>query len=311
MKQNNFRLHLRGFRLHCDGKSTPCAPFRFMTARSTLIAGLLLVSACTTASLHELRRTTPQGDAFQTALAQEYLAFAESEAKQYDWRSSKIFADKGIKAAYGQSVAPETVEAWDIEQPFIADLVTAREQLMGVLTTENAASQPVVTARAQFFYDCWLEQQEEAWQEDDIASCREGFYRSVKTLIGVPEAEPETEAEAMVFSSAYIVFFDWDKYVLTAEAQAIVQTAAADLLATREENYEVILNGHADSSGSAEYNLKLSQKRAEAVKAALVARGLVADRIQYYAFGESDPRIATPKGKREPANRRVEIFFNQ
>lgn len=281
-----------------------------MTRRSSLIATLLLVSACTTASLHELRQATPQGTPFQTALAQEYLAFAESEMRQYDWGSSKLFADKGLKAAYGQDVPPETVEAWDIPEAAVGELVTARDQLAGVLTPENATAQPVLTARAQFFYDCWLEQQEEAWQEDDIASCREGFYRSVKTLIGVPAPEP-VEAEPMVFSSAYIVFFEWDKYVLTAEATGIVDTAARDLLASGEENYEVVLNGHADRSGSAEYNLKLSQKRAEAVKAALVERGVKADAIQYYAFGESDPRIPTADKQREPANRRVEIFFNQ
>lgn len=282
-----------------------------MNRRSALIASLLLISACTTASLHELRQAKPQGNAFQTALAQEYLAFSESEAKQYDWGSSKHFADKGLKAAYGQDVAPETVDAWDIEAGFVADLTTARDQLTAVLSPENTTAQPQLAARAQFFYDCWLEQQEEAWQEDDITSCREGFYRSVKALMGVPAPAPEPEATPLIFSSSYIVFFEWDKYTLTADAMGIVNTAAQDLLNSGEENYEVILNGHADSSGSAEYNLKLSQKRAEAVKAALVEHGIKAESIQYFAFGESDPRIPTPDKKREPANRRVEIFFNQ
>lgn len=280
-----------------------------MTRRSALIASLLLVSACTTASLHELRQAAPQGNAFQSALAQEYLAFAESEAAQYDWGSSRHFADKGLKAAYGQDVAPETVEAWDIGQPFVADLAKARENLVAALHPENIATRPELSARAQFFYDCWLEQQEEAWQEDDIASCREGFYRSVKALLGVPEPEPM--AEPLIFSSSYIVFFEWDRYVLTPDAAHVVDTAAADLIASGEEHYEVILNGHADRSGPVEYNLRLSQKRAEAVKARLVEHGVQADRIQYYAFGETDPRIPTQDRTREPANRRVEIFFNQ
>lgn len=282
-----------------------------LRAPFTLAASLFLVTACTTASLEELRRTTPTGDAYQAALAKEYLAFSESEAKQYDWGVSKHFADKGLKAAYGQSVPPELVGAWDIEPQYRAQLDAARTDLMAVLTEENMLAKPVLAARAQFFFDCWLEQQEEAWQEDDITSCREGFYRSVRALMDVPEPAPEPVVEPMIFSSSYIVFFEWDKYVLTADAISVVNTVAEDLTASGEQNYEVILNGHADRSGSAEYNLKLSKKRAEAVKAALIERGVAAERIQYYAFGESDNRIPTSDATREQANRRVEIFFNQ
>lgn len=280
---------------------------RFVTATS-----LLLITACTTASLEELRRTEPTGDAYLGALSQEYLAFAESEAKQYDWGSSKHFADKGLMAVYGQDVAPEDPAAWGIDDAFMPQLSAAREQLIGVLTPENRSSQPLVSARALFFYDCWVEQQEEAWQEDDIASCREGFYRSVKTLAGAPVAEPEPmDLTPLIFSSSYIVFFEWDKYVLTEEAKAILDTVSTDLKASGEDVYEVILHGHADRSGNVDYNLRLSQKRAEAVKAGLIERGIPEEYIRYYAFGETDNRIPTQDKKREGANRRVEIFFNQ
>ncbi|MCH2547970.1 MAG: OmpA family protein, partial [Alphaproteobacteria bacterium] len=287
-----------------------------ITPRLSLIASLCLLTACTTASLEELRRTTPTGDAFQAALAQEYLAFSESEARQYDWSSSKRFADKGLKSAYGQPVAPENIAAWKIGGAFVNELSNAREQLMGVLTPELTTAYPQLTARAQFFYDCWLEQQEEAWQEDDITSCREGFYRSVKTLLATMEPEPQAEPMAepvapMIFSSSYIVFFEWNKFVLTTDAIGIINTVADDLKTSQEEKYEVILNGHADRSGTPEYNLQLSKKRAEAVKAALIERGIPAERIQYYAFGETDNRIPTKDNIREHANRRVEIFFNQ
>jgi OOP family OmpA-OmpF porin len=293
-------------------------------AGSLLFASVLLVTACTTASLHELRQTTLTGDPFQVALAKEYLAFAESEAKQYDWASSKHFADKGLKAAYKQQVEPEPVEAWDIGEQHVAQLTTARQQLLSAMTPEKIVENPQLAARAQFFFDCWLEQQQEAWQEDDIASCREGFYRSVRAMMAVPEEPeeepaieakpapvPQTPLASPIFSSSYIVFFEFDKYVLTPEAISIVNTVANDLKASNEQEYEVILNGHADRAGSPEYNLRLSQRRAEAVKAALVERGIPANRIQYFAFGETDPRIPTPDNKREKANRRVEIFFNQ
>jgi OmpA-OmpF porin, OOP family len=310
-----FHLHREGFRVHCCENTTPYRPPHNMNSRQKPVALLCLlailggVSACTTGSLQQLRRTTPTGNAFNAALSQLYLAFSESEAKQYDWWNSKYFAEKGLKAVYGHDTQPENLADWDIDAPFLPELTTAREELMKVLTPEHTEAQPDVAAHAQFFYDCWVEQQQEAWQEDDITSCREGFYRSVKTLIGTPE--PVVEVEPMIFSSSYIVFFAWNQALLSAEAIGVIDTVASDLLAAPDDNYEVILNGHADSSGNAEYNLKLSQKRAEAVKAALVQRGIAAERIQYYAFGESDPRIPTADGVRERANRRVEIFFNQ
>lgn len=274
-------------------------------------ASLFLLAACARPSLEELRRATPSGDPFQTALAKEYLAFAESEARQYDWGSSKRFADKGLKAAYGQNVAPEEIAAWDIDEPFIPELTSAREQLLSVLSPAYMNAHPATVARAQFFFDCWVEQQHEAWQEDDIASCREGFYRSVRVLKGAPVAEEPEDTTPLIFSTSYIVFFEWNKYVLTPDAITVIDTVAEDLQTSKEEDYEVVLNGHADRSGAPEYNLKLSQKRAEAVKNALVERGIPAQRIRYYAFGETDNRIPTTDKVKEQANRRVEIFFNQ
>lgn len=277
-----------------------------------MAASLLLVTACTTASLEELRRTTPSGDPFHAALSQEYLAFAESEATQYDWGSSKHFADKGLAAAYGRDVAPEDPAEWGIEEQYMSALLGARDQLLSVMTPDTVNAQPATAARAMFFYDCWVEQQEEAWQVDDITSCREGFYRAVRTLAGAPEPEPEPEdLTPLIFSSSYILFFNFDEYVLTPEAEGILDTVADDLKTSGEEVYEVILNGHADRSGNVEYNLRLSQKRAEAAKAGLITRGIPEDYIRYYAFGETDNRIPTPDAKTERANRRVEIFFNQ
>lgn len=266
------------------------------------------VAACTTASLQELRQATPKGSPFQIALAREYLGFSESEAKQYDWGSSKYFADKGLQAAYGQDTTPEEAVKWGVEAAFLEELNKARAELIAILTPETITAKPDLSARAQFFYDCWVEQQDEGWQVEDITSCKQGFYKSLNELQGTPVVAEEEDA--MDFASSYILFFDWAKAELKPDALTVIDTVATDLKAGSQD-YEVVLNGHADRSGSTEYNLKLSQKRAEATKGALVERGIPAERIRYYAFGETDNRIPTKDGQREPANRRVEIFFNQ
>ncbi|MDF3025525.1 MAG: OmpA/MotB domain protein, partial [Alphaproteobacteria bacterium] len=65
--------------------------------------------------------------------------------------------------------------------------------------------------------------------------------------------------------------------------------------------------GHTDSSGSTNYNEKLSVKRANAVRDGLIARGLSAEMVRVESRGESDLLVKTADNVREPANRRAQI----
>ncbi|MDB2415526.1 OmpA family protein, partial [Rickettsiales bacterium] len=78
-----------------------------------------------------------------------------------------------------------------------------------------------------------------------------------------------------------------------------------------EEEYSIILNGYADRMGAEDYNLKLSKRRAMAVKKALVAAGLDADSIMVFAFGEFEGRLATKDGISSRENRLVEIVIER
>ncbi len=66
---------------------------------------------------------------------------------------------------------------------------------------------------------------------------------------------------------------------------------------------------YADASGPTASNLKLSRLRAEAVRAALIARGVPKRQIIVGAFGESRPLLETEDGSPEAQNRRVEVCF--
>jgi len=70
-----------------------------------------------------------------------------------------------------------------------------------------------------------------------------------------------------------------------------------------------MLAGHADKSGSASYNVGLSQRRNEAVRAYLGSRGISDGVFSREAFGESRPRVVTADCFREPQNRRVEVMY--
>lgn len=102
------------------------------------------------------------------------------------------------------------------------------------------------------------------------------------------------------------VNFAFDSYALDAKAQGILDEAAVVL---KEKNVNVTLEGWTDSIGTDAYNKKLSQNRANAVKAYLVEQGVPASKLTAVGMGKSFKYDnATEEGRY--LNRRVEILFN-
>lgn len=75
----------------------------------------------------------------------------------------------------------------------------------------------------------------------------------------------------------------------------------------KAKNWTLEIQGHTDDKGSDEFNLKLSQNRADAVKNYLVSKGIVADTITAKGFGESVPLVANDNDANREKNRRVEF----
>ena len=119
-----------------------------------------------------------------------------------------------------------------------------------------------------------------------------------------PAAKPAAPTSSKVTYAAD-AFFDFDKAVLKPEGKAKLDDLASKVKAI---NLEVIIAvGHTDSVGSDAYNQKLSIRRAEAVKAYLVSKGIDKSRVYTEGKGEKQP-VADNKTKEGRAkNRRVEI----
>jgi outer membrane protein OmpA-like peptidoglycan-associated protein/opacity protein-like surface antigen len=123
-----------------------------------------------------------------------------------------------------------------------------------------------------------------------------------------PAPEPVAPPPPPVCSPGpFIVFFEWDKSDITPEAASILDNAIGQYANCGSAN--VLLAGHADKSGAPKYNVALSQRRADAVKAYFVAHAIPDSVITEQAFGESKPRVDTADGVREVQNRRVEITY--
>ena len=150
------------------------------------------------------------------------------------------------------------------------------------------------------------------------ATSVDGDYESHTITVGLRYLFPKATAVAAapvveappappMVPNNYIVFFDFNKASLSEEASQIVAAAAANAGQAKVTTLEV--TGHADRSGSDRYNLRLSQRRADAVKVALIDKGIPADQISVIAKGESEPLVATADGVREAQNRRVQVIL--
>ena len=136
------------------------------------------------------------------------------------------------------------------------------------------------------------------------------FVRLTYNLSGPRGAAPApAPAPAAPPSSghSYMVFFDFDRAVVTDTAATTIRQAANDAKAGHATRLNV--TGHADRSGGDDYNMALSLRRANAVKDVLVREGIPAAQIAVVGRGESQPLVQTADGVREPQNRRVEIVF--
>ncbi len=120
-----------------------------------------------------------------------------------------------------------------------------------------------------------------------------------------PPPPPPPPPVATCPTSEFVVYFEWDRSNLN---QAALETIDAAVNRARQCNVGgVVVVGHTDTSGSAQYNIGLSERRASVVRDALVARGIAAGSIRTEARGETDLARATRDGVREPLNRRTAV----
>ena len=128
-----------------------------------------------------------------------------------------------------------------------------------------------------------------------------------------PPAPAVIAAPAPAPTRTYLVFFDWDSAALSERAKSVVAEAAKNSTSTQVTHIEV--SGYTDTSAAQPgprgqaYNLGLSNRRAESVKAELIRDGVAAGLISTQGFGEAHPLVPTGPNAREPQNRRVEIDF--
>lgn len=292
-----------------------------------LAAGLVIGPQARPAQAAETSR-----EIFDRTLSAAYMERAAHELDENHYVAHDFFTRKANAVAGGADVEPEVLANWDLPPEAVSEMAAARARLVSVkakvlsIPSTNRTALPRRTARAQMLFDCWVEEQEENVQPPHISYCKSGLEdmlnqiepylvadkaRPMYEFAAMPEPTPPAPAPAPapepMAPKSYLVFFDWDKSNLTAEALDIVRTAARN---AKRMGYNVIeVIGHADRSGSDAYNMGLSQRRAVSVRSELQRQGIVSGGVSVSARGERDPLVPTPDGVREPQNRRAEIIL--
>jgi len=270
------------------------------------------------------------GIAYMNALYGGYEALSQDRGDAFDWIDAEHFNHKARRAARRSSAMPDAIMDRKLRDDDIPSLSAALARIRDAYDRGGRTIAPELSATVQVSYDCWIEAaegrnpetgwaSESAARQDDIDRCRGAFDAAMSKLEALANyrlTEFRKPAHSMAMPAVpqvaaapetFIVYFDWDTAAVDRSGDRVIDEAvtAANSLGIADFS----ITGHADRSGSDVYNLNLSLRRADNVKAALIARGVDEAGISVAGRGEAEPAIVTDDGVREPANRRVEIIL--
>lgn len=126
-----------------------------------------------------------------------------------------------------------------------------------------------------------------------------------KELARIKEAEVRREQDRLIVTMAEAVLFDVNSASLKPGAKDNL-LQMADVM-VRYPDDDILVKGHTDTTGSEEYNQKLSERRAKAVKNFLILKGVSARQVSAIGFGETMPIASNDTAEGRQKNRRVEI----
>jgi peptidoglycan-associated lipoprotein len=128
-----------------------------------------------------------------------------------------------------------------------------------------------------------------------------------------PPAAPTLSAAEMLQQQAQDAFFDFDKSDIRPDARDALTHDAGLLkqIFAQDPNFTVVVEGHCDERGSAEYNLALGDRRATAAKDALVQMGVPAERVRTISYGKERPQCTEATEECWQKNRRAHLSAGQ
>ena len=276
-----------------------------MISRLIALGSFLVLAGCGTWTAESHLHKDIQGDSFNACLAREYQDRATSEAYvDCNWVDTATIVKKSRAAAAGETVLPFDPATKGVLSSDLPELQDARAKLLAALDNGGRTDRGCACAKAQRHYDGWVEQASDnklgvngsyfggeggPVQPDRVEAEKAAFYEALTTCAAQPA----------VPVGPWTIYFGFDKYNLTPEAQSVIDQIVA------ETSGPLSVIGHTDTSGSSAYNQALGQRRADSVSSALQAQGK--ELCSAVSRGESELAVQTGDGVREPLNRRAVV----
>ena len=220
----------------------------------------------------------------QARLEQQRRAQAESEREAAE--QAKRQADQAAAHAAQERAAAEAAQAAAIEQQKVLEAKAEQARL-----NEEAAESARLTAEQQ-------RQQAEA----EKAQLREHLRQQLNAIL-----ETQESARGLIVNISDVLF-DFNKYTLKPGAREKMAKVSGILLAY--PGLKIQLEGHTDSIGSYEYNMKLSEQRANAVRDYLIGQSVPAATVSAVGLGKANPVASNATEAGRQRNRRVEMVVS-
>jgi len=232
------------------------------------------------------------GADFNGSLAKEYTELGRRAAfNDVLWLNSTAYIAKAQQAEAGVTPAP-----WTPAEVGVDGDATAMYDDVVAKINANKDARPAACARAQAMWDQYLE------------ALRGGDTFCITPADARAMLDEALAACAPGGPANFIVYFGFDKTNLTDVARATIDEVVSAIQSMGTTALSLV--GHADRAGSVAYNQGLSERRANRVADALIARGVPAGAMTLAGRSELEPAVPTADGVREPLNRRVEITLS-
>lgn len=254
-----------------------------------ITAPILLLAGCATTPEENSRISTLQQEIDNLDTSQQYAPIAVQVAQESLDKLKSLASDSSSSEYQHQLYLTE-------RQVEIARANVAQKQAEETVSSAELRRKDILLQA----------EREEAAKARSLAATMAGRAQALEQQVSDLQSEETERGLVLTLGS---VLFETDQATLQTGAQRTVQKVAEFLNQYPER--KILIEGFTDSRGNEDYNQKLSEERAQAVRDLLVSSGVDSQRVEVQGYGEQYPLASNDNSAGRQQNRRVEIVISK